>query len=89
MAALRQRVGFAHQYNEATAFARPEALGALVVDTHLVRRQRTGPGKADQLEGIETQIHAAGEHHVEIARSQRIARIRDGQECQSKFLDCV
>ena len=63
---LRQGIFQPHQHDDAAPLPRPEAGGARVVNAHVFGRERTQLGEADQLEGIDTKIHAAGEGHVRV-----------------------
>src|SRR5258705_13457155 len=69
-AAQGQRVLLAHQNDEAATFSRPETGGALVENAHLIGSQSACFGKADQLERVEAQVHAAGKGNVQVASGQ-------------------
>ncbi|HXJ00537.1 MAG TPA: hypothetical protein VNH44_04895 [Micropepsaceae bacterium] len=69
-----------HQHDHAAAFTRPKTGGPLVIDAHLVGRERARLGKADDLEGIEAQINSAGNGNVEVARRQGRTGVRNGEQ---------
>ena len=79
-AALRDGVFVAHQHHHAAAFARPEAGRALIKHAHVVGRERTRLGEADNLKRVEAQVHAAREGDFKIAGHERRAGVRDGEQ---------
>ncbi len=68
------------EHDEATAFARGKAVAALVVDAHLVRGQRPRLGKADQLEGVQADVHAPHQGQVQVTRAEQVGAGADGQQ---------
>ena len=63
-----------------TTLTRPEAVGLAIKDPHFTLRQRAVAGKADQLEGVQAQVHCADHHAVHVARLQPITGGDDGQQ---------
>jgi hypothetical protein len=78
--ALGQGVGQPHQHDDPAAFPRPEAGRARVVDPHLVLRQGTRLGEADQLERVEARVDPTGQRRVEVPGRQRRAGLRHRQQ---------
>ena len=70
----------AHQHHHAAAFARNEASGALVVDPHLIGRERAHLGEAHQFKGINADVHPAGDGDVEIAAEQLVAGLGHSEQ---------
>ena len=67
------------QHDEATAFTRDEAVPPSVVDPHVRGAQRPGLREADQLEGVEADVHPASEGEIEVTldKGGRRRRHRD------------
>ena len=70
----------AGQDHTSTTLTRPEAAGLAVKDPHFTVRQRAVAGKADQLEGVQAQVHRADHHAVHVARLQPVTGGDDSQQ---------
>ena len=73
-------VGFAHEDQKTRSFAGPKTLRFGVIGTHVLARERTIAGKADEFERVEAQIDSAGERGIDFTEDEAAARRRDGEQ---------